>query len=294
MQVKVEPPVENFKNHGVPNRKSPWFALRFCLWLLFLSLFWICLWRLMHAFTPESPGFEVLPALNEGQVPPNLSNAPEILKTIVIDAGHGGDDPGTQGNGLFEREGTLPIAQALAKELRERKYTVVMTRETDVTLPLEARSRIGNDGGKLCFVSIHLNHSDSSRTTGIETFYGWPKRIEILKELAISHPAPTGSRVEDQRSRLLAESIHRSVLTTTQANDREVKNNPNLHVLNSVRVPSVLIECGFVSNKGETEKLRSSDYQITLAKGIANGIEAYLQSASADPNYGIVITPQRK
>ncbi len=268
-------------------------GVRFVFSLLFLAFFWFCLWRLMHAFTPENPGFQVLAALNEGQVPPDLANAPAELKTIVIDPGHGGEDPGTQGNGMFEREGTLPIALALAKELRERKYTVVMTRETDTTLSLDDRSKIGNEPGRLCFVSIHLNHSDSSRTTGIETFYAWPKRLEILKDFAASYPAPAGGKVEDHRGRLLAESIQRATVAATQAVDREVQNKTGLRVLNSVRVPSVLVECGFVSNKGETEKLRSAEYQATLAKGIANGIESYLQAASADPNYGIVISTKR-
>jgi N-acetylmuramoyl-L-alanine amidase len=293
LQVKVETSLQNFKNPPDSPKESGWLGVRFVISLIFLAFFWSCLWLLMHAFTPENPGFQVLPALNEGQVPPDLANAPPELKTIVIDPGHGGEDPGTQGNGMFEREGTLPIAQALAKELRERKYTVVMTRETDTTLSLDDRSKKGNEPATLCFVSIHLNHSDSARTTGIETYYAWPKRLEILKDLAITHPAPTGSKVEDQRGRLLAESIQRATLATTQATDREVRNNPGLRVLNSVRAPSVLVECGFVSNKAETEKLRSADYQATLAKGIANGIESYLQAASADPNYGIVVTTKR-
>jgi N-acetylmuramoyl-L-alanine amidase len=268
--------------------------IRFVLSLIFLNIFWFCLWQMIHAFTPENPGFQVLPALNEGLVPPNLAPATGSPKTIVIDAGHGGDDPGTQGNGLLERDGTLPIAQALARELREHQYNVVMTRDGDATLPLEARSRIGNEPGRLCFVSIHLNHSDSARTTGIETYYGWPKRMEILKSFALEHPAPEESQVDDQRSRLLAEAIHRATLETTQATDREVRNNPSLHVLNAVGVPSVLIECGFVSNKGETDKLRSADYHRALAKGIAKGIEAFLQDVSSDPNYGIVIQAKRK
>ncbi len=231
------------------------------------------------------------PALQEGQVPQDLAHAPEILKTIVIDPGHGGEDPGTQGNGLLEREGTLPIALALAEELRSRKFTVVMTRETDVTLSKEARSRIGNEPGRLCFVSVHLNHADSPRTAGVETYYAWPKRPQILQELMAAHPLPDGQVLEDQRGRLLAEAVHQAALATTQANDREVKNNPNLLVLNSVRVPSILIECGFVSNKAETDKLRTPSYQQDLARGIANGIEAYLTAASADADYGLQAKP---
>jgi N-acetylmuramoyl-L-alanine amidase len=292
--VKVRTSLKVFKNSANSPERPDWLATRFVVFLVIFTIFWIFLWRLTHVLTPENPGYQVMAALNEGQVPPDLAHAPDALKTIVIDPGHGGDDPGTKGNGIYEREGTLPIALALAKELRARKFIVVLTRDTDVTLSREARCRMGNEPGRLCFVSIHLNHSDSARTTGIETYFAWPKRLEILKELTAAHPAPDGSTIEDQRGKLLADAIQRSVLDTTQAVDREVKNNPELQVLNSIRVPSVLIECGFVSNKTETEKLTSVDYQNALAKGIANGIETYLTAASQTPDYGIVIQDKRK
>lgn len=243
----------------------------------------------MNSFTPENPGFLILPALSEGEKLPPLPGQPAPPKTIVIDPGHGGDDPGTQGNGIYEKDGTLPISKALAKELRDRKYNVIMTREEDITLSREARGRIGNEPGRLCFISIHLNHSDSPKSTGIETFYAWPKRIEVLKELRIRNKANKSDDFEDQRGRLLAEAIHAGVLATTHATDREVKNNPALYVLNSTLVPSVLVECGFVSNKGETDKLRSEEYQTLLAKGIADGLETYLRACEANPNYGIVL-----
>ena len=190
---------------------------------------------------------------------------------------------------MFERQGTLPIAQALAAELRARHYTVVMTREKDSTLSLEARSKIGNEPGRLCFLSIHLNHADSSTVNGIETYYGWPKRMEVMKELHKAYEVGRDQGIQDQRSQWLAEAVHAGVLAATQAADREVKNSPGLLLLNSIRCPTVLIECGFLSNKAETEKLRSPDYQAKLARGIADGVEKYLNAAAGDKMYGIQI-----
>ena len=88
---------------------------------------------------------------------------------------------------------------------------------------------------------------------------------------------------------LLDQSVHSSVLATTHASDREVKNNPNLLLLNSIRVPTILIECGFVSNKAEAEKVQNPEYQEKLAQGIADGIDKYLNAASGAPRYGIQI-----
>jgi N-acetylmuramoyl-L-alanine amidase len=293
LQAKAATSEENFKNPPSPSARNGKFWLRLIGSMLALVGFWACLWRLTHVLTPENPGFVVLPALQEGQILPDGPELDQLLPTIVVDAGHGGDDPGTQGNGMIEREGVLPIAKALAKELRARKHEVLMTRDGNTTLSLEQRSRIGNGPKRICFVSIHLNHSDSPRSAGIETYYGWPKRLEVMKELRTAHKVSAAQDFMDQRSRLLAEAVHRAVLATTQAPDREVRNNPKLLLLNSIRVPTILVECGFVSNKAETEKLREPAYQEQLAKGIANGIETYLEAAAADPNYGIEITTSK-
>lgn len=259
------------------------------MFLIFLGGFWFCLWLLMHRQTPENPGFATLPPLNEGQRPVTVIPEAPPPKSIVIDPGHGGEDPGTQGNGMFERQGTLPIGLALAKELRNRRYNVVLTRDTDSTLSLESRAKIANEPGRVCFVSIHLNYSDTPKSNGIETYYGWPKRWDVLKDLRQSRKLEPDQDILDHRSKLLAEAIHRSALASTRATDREVRNNPALLVLNSIRVPSVLVECGFVSNKSEAEKIQTAEYQENLARGIADGIEQYLNAASSNADYGIEI-----
>ena len=259
------------------------------MFLIFLGGFWFCLWELMHRQLPENPGFATLPPLNQGPRPVSVMPEAPPPKSIVIDPGHGGEDPGTQGNGMFERQGTLPIGLALARELRNRRYNVVLTRDTDSTLSLESRSKIANEPGRVCFVSIHLNYSDTPKSNGIETYYGWPKRWDVLKDLRQSRKLEPDQDVLDHRSKLLAEAIHRSALASTRATDREVRNNPALLVLNSIRVPSVLVECGFVSNKSEAEKIQTAEYQEKLARGIADGIEQFLNAASSDADYGIEI-----
>ena len=243
----------------------------------------------MHQLTPQHPAYTNHPPLNESQHPESVKPADPPPKSIVIDPGHGGDDPGTQGNGMFERQGTLPIALALAKELRNRRYNVVMTRDSDSSLSLESRAKIANEPGRVCFVSIHLNYSDTPKSNGIETYYGWPKRWDVLKDLRQSRKLGPAQDILDHRSKLLADAIHRTALASTHATDREVRNNPALLVLNSIRVPSVLVECGFVSNKSEAEKIQTAEYQEKLARGIADGIEQYLNAAASDANYGIEI-----
>ena len=259
------------------------------MFLTFLGGFWLCLYQWTHHLTPEHLGYTGLSVLNEDQRPESAKTEDPPPKSIVIDPGHGGDDPGTQGNGMFERQGTLPIALALAKELRNRHYNVVMTRDSDTSLSLESRAKIANTPGQVCFISIHLNYSDTPKSNGIETYYGWPKRWDVLKELRQSRKLEPDQEILDHRSKLLAEAVHRSALASTRATDREVRNNPALVVLNSIRVPSVLVECGFVSNKSEAEKIQTTEYQEKLARGISDGIEQYLNAASSDANYGIEI-----
>lgn len=237
--------------------------------------------------TPELPGYQVLPPLSPSQPLPQV---PSSEKFIVVDAGHGGEDPGTQGNGLIEKNGTLPIAKSLAKELEIKGYKVLMTRSDDSTVSRESRAVLTNSAQRHCFISIHLNHSDSAKSTGIETYYGWPKRFEIVQALRQELKLGKEELLVDDRGRLLAELVQKNVLESSKANDREVRNNPKLLVLNSIAAPSILVECGFVSSKSEKANLTDPDYQQKLGKGIADGIEEFLKLVEANPSYGINIS----
>ncbi|MBP7949838.1 MAG: N-acetylmuramoyl-L-alanine amidase [Verrucomicrobiales bacterium] len=215
-----------------------------------------------------------------------LTSVPTGPLAIVVDPGHGGEDGGTQGHDILEKNGTLEISLTLARELRKRGHVVVMTREIDETVSLSARRDLANAARRHCFVSIHLNHGDA-RASGIETFYGWPKRPELVAALRTQYAVGTDAPFADERGRLLAEAVQKGALAATGAQERDIRNERQILVLNSVHCPSVLVECGFVSNKSEAARLKTEAYRQKLASGIADGIEQFLKESASDPRYGI-------
>ncbi len=248
--------------------------------MLLTGFVW-CLSRLILLYTPELPGFEIKSAL-----PAPETSATEAA-VIIVDAGHGGDDGGTQGNGILEKDGTLEIAKALTKELRRRGLPVLMTREVDVTLALEQRAALANEKPRLCFVSVHLNQSGSAKAEGIETYYAWPKKLDVVRTLRTEWKVSNSMELADERGLRLAALVQKAAVKATGATERELRNNGQLIVLNSTLCPAILIECGFVSNKSEAEKLKSDDYQQKLAEGISDGIAEFLAASKADPKFGI-------
>src|SRR5690625_608715 len=160
-------------------------------------------------------------------------------KVVVIDAGHGGIDTGARGNGLLEKNISLDLALRTQKRLESLGYTVIMTRTTDKTLKLEQRTKIANDSNADIFVSIHINAGGG---TGIET---WMQ----------------SNSYEGAKSFELAESIQNEVIKQTNVRDRGVKDG-NLHVNRETKMPSSLIEVGFIDNKDDANKLKMKVLKI--------------------------------
>src|SRR5690625_2245637 len=175
-------------------------------------------------------------------------------KVVVIDAGHGGIDTGARGNGLLEKNISLDLALRTQKRLESLGYTVIMTRTTDKTLKLEQRTKIANDSNADIFVSIHINAGGG---TGIET---WMQ----------------SNSYEGAKSFELAESIQNEVIKQTNVRDRGVKDG-NLHVNRETKMPSSLIEVGFIDNKDDANKLKNESFKNLVVKGIVNGIKKYFQ-----------------
>ena len=147
---------------------------------------------------------------------------------VFIDAGHGGTDPGAVANGLQEKNLTLAIALKVQRLLVAQGIEVVMSRTTDKFLQLKEISSLANSSGADVFTSIHIN-SATPTAYGIETFY-YPNRT-------ISKP--------------VADSIQKEVIKTTGAYDRKVKTE-DFHVVRETKMPSALVECGFITNKQES------------------------------------------
>ncbi len=168
--------------------------------------------------------------------------------TVVVDAGHGGKDAGAHRRyGPPEKVVTLDVAQRLNRKLRESQFRTVMTRTSDVFVPLDQRVAIGNRQENSIFVSVHFNDAPRRRIHGFETYYASPY------------------------ARRLAQRIQRELLTLPGARDRGVR-TANFRVVRNAVYPSVLVECGFLSNRKEAAQARSAAYREMLADKIAKAI----------------------
>ncbi len=171
---------------------------------------------------------------------------------VVLDAGHGGSDPGAQRAAVQEKELTLAITEKLKKALLDKGIKVEMTRSDDTFVSLEDRVKITNSTRPDAFVSVHINSLETaSAIQGIETYY------------------------QTEQSKSLADIVHRSLVGGLQVPDRNVR-KARFYVINHTDVPAVLAEVGYITNKEEREKLISTDYQNQIAEAIARGVILYL------------------
>ena len=173
---------------------------------------------------------------------------------IILDAGHGGKDPGANNGDAIEKEITLEIAKMTREILEDSGYKVKMIREEDSFVELTKRPEIANRRNARIFVSIHCNSSEDGEGKGIETFY---------------------TEQKGESDQKLAELIHKEMVKHTEAEDRGVK-TADYTVLVRTEMPAVLIETGFLTNFAECEALTDAEYQKIVAKGIAEGIILYL------------------
>jgi N-acetylmuramoyl-L-alanine amidase len=169
-------------------------------------------------------------------------------RTIVIDAGHGGHDRGgVPGQRISEKDKTLDVAQRLKRILQADGYRVIMTRDSDVFIPLPTRVAIANAQSGAVFVSIHFNCASRAGANGIETYY---------------YRSDSAS---------LAQSIHRNVLSGAPTENRGIRRR-GFYVLRRTAIPSVLVECGFLTNPTEGSLALTANYRQKLAEQIARGI----------------------
>ncbi len=196
-------------------------------------------------------------------------------RTIVVDAGHGGNDKGTSGKRSSEKYLTLIYAKKLQAKLQKLGYKVIMTRNSDTTLGLERRSEIARNADADLFISVHMNWASPSTVSGVETFALTPAGAPSSSD---STPRTTWYRGNAMvgNSGALAFSVQRSIVRQLKPVDRGVK-RARFVVLTGNSCPAILIECGFVSNRTEENKLHSSDYQDKFAAAIADGINRYCQ-----------------
>ncbi len=191
-------------------------------------------------------------AANTGNTSTNVGKS---VRKIVIDAGHGGKDPGAEGaNGNQEKSVTLDIATKVANILKsDPSFDVYMTREDDTFITLEDRPRIANEIGADAFVSIHGNTYTDPAVSGTETYYYDEDDIE------------------------LSEFVHKELVDTLGFHDRGVKQEGWV-VLTHSDVPSILLELGYLTNANEEAALLDEDTQSHTAQAIVNGLKDYFAS----------------
>ncbi|MFA5092888.1 MAG: N-acetylmuramoyl-L-alanine amidase [Candidatus Omnitrophota bacterium] len=220
------------------------------------------------------------------------------LSKVVIDAGHGGNDPGAIGkSGLREKDVNLDIAKRLNELLRSEGVATVLTRSSDKFIPLSTRVGIANKSGADLFISVHANAARSRALNGFEVYYVAPsvsdaKRAALTARIVSLNlkNATFASNSGDLRTILWdmiyansrAESIELSKTlckimdASIDANILGVK-NARFQVLKGIRMPGILIEVGFVSNLNEERLLKTSTYRQKLAEGIVEGLRDYSQ-----------------
>ncbi len=219
---------------------------------------------------------------------------------IVLDPGHGGDDPGATGF-VVEKEVTLDISLRLAAMLRERLGAqVVLTRGDDATLTLPSRTALANTEGADLFVSIHANANETGRLSGIETYYldntvdqATLRLASMENGLDMLKPAEGGSDLryilsdllqggKMEESALLAQAIQNGVVRNlrtkwTEVIDLGVKRGP-FYVLVGAYMPCVLVETSFLSHPVEGRRMADPEYRAAVAEGVYHGIAKFLAS----------------
>ena len=188
-------------------------------------------------------------------------------RTVIIDAGHGGEDPGAIGDsGSYEKDINLNIALKLQQFIEQSGGVVLMTRVDDAKMEgskkndMRLRKKLREDNDGDIFVSIHLNSYPSESCKGAQTFYA-----------------------NDERSKELAEKIQKHMVDILdEGNSRVAKKLTDVYLLKNVNIPSVIVECGFVSNSAEERLLIDSNYQSKVAMAIYLGINEYFSISGMD------------
>src|SRR5437870_433409 len=204
---------------------------------------------------------------------PNVGN----VETVVLDPGHGGHDKGAVCRYGSEKDFALDVARKLCALLRTKGLRVIMTREGDYFVPLDVRAQIANAALNSIFVSIHFNATnDDPDATGFEIFSFTPRGAPSTSDNAVTPTSLSmqAGTVVDNQSLALSACIYHSLLGHIPEFDRGIK-RARFAVLRLTRVPAVLVEGGFLTERGESRLIANKDWRDKLAAAISVGIENY-------------------
>lgn len=210
---------------------------------------------------------------------------------VVVDAGHGGMDGGTQGYGLLEKTVVIDLANRLEKHLKEQGCRVLMTRRDDTLMELGDRSAVANQAKADAFVSVHLNADPHSKdTAGVETYYSSRKKLgdgaKWRTRLGMKHDIP----IRDERSPWLARMVQQRLCHLTGANDRKVRDSEFIVVMEA-ECPAVLVECGYLTNEAEALCFTNEGYKNSVVVAIGDAVLRFLHAIRMNPRRGLEFVP---
>ena len=225
------------------------------------------------------------------------------LDTIIIDPGHGGKDPGAIGyRGTKEKDITLDVAKRLVKKIeRNMNINTILTRDEDIFIRLQDRTKLANSNNGKLFISIHANSAEDRRANGFETYMiGMNKNAAAVRTAArenavLDLEGGSATKLTDEAlikvtiaqsgfangSEKFAALVQEEMNKRLQSKDRGVK-QAGFYVLAYASMPNVLIELGYLSNPAEEKKLKSSQYKDALATSIYRAIEKYQETLDTD------------
>jgi N-acetylmuramoyl-L-alanine amidase len=205
------------------------------------------------------------------------SNKPGIIiKTICLDPGHGGKDPGFRVGSREEQKYTLLLAQELREQLTQAGFKVVLTRTTDAFVDLESRAEQAHRRSADLFVSLHFNATENGRNevNGSEVYCLTPAGATSFNAHGEGDTRWVSANRNDEKNMQLAYQVQKSLVARLQAEDRGVK-RARYAVLRDATMPAVLIEGGFMSHPVEGRKILDAAYRREMARAIVDGILAY-------------------
>ncbi|MFQ5465948.1 MAG: N-acetylmuramoyl-L-alanine amidase [Thermodesulfobacteriota bacterium] len=240
------------------------------------------------------------PAVRTPGASPSLSRQLGLkVRRVVIDAGHGGKDPGAVGRrGLKEKDVTLKLARLVRDRLKGKVDEVILTRSRDVFIPLEERTAIANKRDADLFVSIHINASPRRSASGIETYILDFSSSDDSRRVAARENATSTRSVSDLEfilkdlmktaktndSSLLASTVQTNLVRSLASKYRGIPSNgvkgAPFYVLVGTEMPSVLVEVSFLSNSKDERRLRERRYLELAAEGITKGILNYIKQSN--------------
>jgi len=292
-EVRVVVDIKSFKNYKVFALKDP-FRIVMDVWGENADV------EAMQTTSAKEPTHQIVTTDNmkSSSIAKQLALG---VRRIVIDPGHGGKDPGAPGyiKKVWEKDLTLKLAKKLAEKLRDKlNCEVLLTRATDKYISLEERTAIANTKKADLFISLHCNASKSKKLKGFETYFLNLATDDQAIAVAARENATSKKNISDLESILndlmqnakikessrLATIVQNSIVSNlrkkySQIKDLGVKQAP-FYVLIGARMPAILIETSFISNKTECKRMLTESYQSAVCDSITNGVEQYVKATN--------------